>query len=87
MVLLFLIVMIYRPNPTSDYSQEKCRVIQIAKSKEGRRGKGMFAFDGKHQTFAPYTRDDERGRKDKTDVEAPGQMALAEVPEDKDAPF
>ena len=82
-----LIVMIYRPDPTSNYSQEKCRVIQIAKSKEGRRGKGVFAFDGKHQTFAPYTRDDERGQKDKTDGEAPGQMALAEVPEDKNAPF
>ena len=62
-------------------------MIQIAKSKEGRRGKGVFAFDGKHQTFAPYTRDDERGRKEKADGEAPGQMALAEVPEDKDAPF
>ena len=65
----------------------RVRVIQIAKSKEGRRGKGVFAFDGRHQTFAPYTRDDEKGRKEKTDGEAPGQMALEEVPEDKNAPF
>ena len=50
-------------------------------------GKGVFAFDGRHQTFAPYTRDDEKGRKEKTDGEAPGQMALEEVPEDKNAPF
>ena len=82
-----LIVMIYRPDPKQNYSQEKCRVIQIAKSKEGRRGKGVFAFDGRHQTFAPYTRDDEKGRKEKTDGEAPGQMALEEVPEDENAPF
>ena len=82
-----LIVMIYRPDPKQNYSQEKCRVIQIAKSKEGRRGKGVFAFDGKHQTFALYTRDDEKGRKEKTDGEAPGQMVLEEVPEDKNAPF
>lgn len=82
-----LIVMVYRPDPKQNYSQEKCRVIQIAKSKEGRRGKGVFAFDGKHQTFALYTRDDEKGRKEKTDGEAPGQMALEEVPEDEDTPF
>lgn len=82
-----LIVMVYRPDPRANYSQEKCRVIQIAKSKEGRRGKGMFSFDGRHQTFAPYTRDDEKGRKEKTDGEAPGQMELTELPDDKDAPF
>ena len=82
-----LIVMVYRPDPKQNYSQEKCRVIQIAKSKEGRRGKGVFAFDGKHQTFALYTRDDEKGRKEKTDGEAPGQMALEEVPEDENDPF
>ena len=82
-----LIVMIYRPDPKQNYSQEKCRVIQIAKSKEGRRGKGVFAFDGRHQTFAPYTRDDEKGRKEKTDGEAPGQMALEELPEDENDPF
>lgn len=82
-----LIVMVYRPDPKQNYSQEKCRVIQIAKSKEGRRGSGVFAFDGKHQTFAPYTRDDEKGRKEKTGGEAPGQMALEEVPPDPEAPF
>ena len=82
-----LIVMVYRPDPRANYSQEKFRVIQIAKSKEGRRGKGMFSFDGRHQTFAPYTRDDEKGRKEKTDGEAPGQMELTELPDDKDAPF
>lgn len=82
-----LIVMVYRPDPKSNYSQEKCRVIQIAKSKEGRRGSGVFAFDGKHQTFAPYTRDDERGRKEKQGGEAPGQVTLEELPEDKSAPF
>ena len=47
----------------------------------------MFAFDGRHQTFAPYTRDDEKGRKEKTDGEAPGQMALEELPEDENDPF
>ena len=82
-----LIVMVYRPDPNSHYSQEQCRVIQIAKSKEGRRGRGVFSFDGLHQTFAPYTRDDEKGRKEKTDGEAPGQMELGEVPETGEEPF
>lgn len=82
-----LIVMIYRPDPSSKYSQERCRVIQIAKSKEGRRGHGIFAFDGRHQTFAPYTRDDERGRKEKTGGEAPGQVEMEDVPPDPNAPF
>lgn len=82
-----LIVMVYRPDPKSHYSQEKCRVIQIAKSKEGRRGSGVFAFDGAHQTFRPYNRDEEKGTKPKTDGEAPGQVRLEEVKNDKEAPF
>lgn len=82
-----LIVMVYRPDPKSIYSQEKCRVIQIAKCKEGRRGSGVFAFDGKHQTFRPYNRDEEKGRKAKTDGEAPGQVKLEEIENDKEAPF
>ena len=54
---------------------------------EGRRGKGVFAFDGRHQTFAPYTRDDEKGRKEKTDGEAPGQVELTEITnEDEEEP-
>ncbi len=82
-----LIVMVYRPDPHSNYSQEKCRVIQIAKSKEGRRGRGVFTFDGLHQTFAPYTRDDEKGRKEKLDGEAPGQIELIPLPETGEDPF
>lgn len=77
-----LIVMIYRPDPAQKYSQEKCRVIKIAKSKEGRRGKGMFAFDGRHQSFRPYTRDEEHGRKEPTGGEAPGQVQFTEIAED-----
>lgn len=81
-----LIVMVYRPDPKSVYSQEKCRIIQIAKCKEGRRGSGVFAFDGNHQTFAPYRRE---GKKSKGGGEAPGQMQFPELPEgdDKNAPF
>lgn len=84
-----LIVMVYRPDPKSIYSQEKCRVIQIAKSKEGRRGSGVFAFDGNHQTFRPYTREDEKGKKEKPGGEAPGQVEFEELPAhaDASAPF
>lgn len=83
-----LIIMVYRPDPKSIYSQEKCRVIQIAKSKEGRRGSGVFAFDGRHQSFALYTREDEKGRKDKPGGEAPGQTRFEDLPSnDLDAPF
>lgn len=79
------IVMIYRPSPTSPYSQEKCRVIQIAKNKEGRRGSGVFSFDGNHQRFAPYSRSAEKSQA--ADGEAPGQLQLEELPGDADAPF
>lgn len=82
-----LIVMVYRPDPRANYSQEKCRVIQIAKSKEGRRGSGVFAFDGRHQTFAPYTRDEEKGRRKKDSGEAPGQMGFEQIENDNNAPF
>lgn len=82
-----LIIMVYRPDPKSVYSQEKCRVIQIAKSKEGRRGSGVFAFDGRHQSFALYTRTEEKSIAKRPDGEAPGQVALEEIPDDKDAPF
>lgn len=82
-----LIVMVYRPDPKSHYSQEKCRIIQVAKSKEGRRGAGVFAFDGAHQTFRPYNRDEEKGTAKKTDSEAPGQVKLEEINNDKEAPF
>lgn len=80
------IILIYRPSPDSPYSREKCRTIQIAKNKEGRRGSGVFAFDGNHQTFAPYRRE---AKKTKGDGEAPGQLQFSELPDgdDKDAPF
>lgn len=78
------IVMIYRPAPDSPYSQEKCRIIQIAKNKEGRRGSGVFAFDGNHQTFTPYRREEKKLK----DGEAPGQVRFTELPSnDLDAPF
>lgn len=81
-----LIVMIYRPDPASIYSREKCRVISIAKSKEGRRGRGVFSFDGAHQTFAPYLR--EPKGKAKESGEAPGQTDMfREVPADGTEPF
>lgn len=82
-----LIVMVYRPDPRSNYSQEKCRVIQIAKCKEGRRGSGVFAFDGRHQRFEPYTRATEKGETPKAGGEAPGQVAFEEIHGDKEAPF
>lgn len=82
-----LIVMVYRPDPKSHYSQEKCRVIQIAKCKEGRRGAGVFAFDGRHQRFEPYTRTTEKGEEPKAGGEAPGQVAFEEITTDKEAPF
>lgn len=82
-----LIVMLYRPDPASVYSREKCRVIRIAKSKEGRRGSGVFAFDGAHQTFAPYTRDTAKPKAEKPG-EAPGQTVIwREVPSDGPAPL
>lgn len=82
-----LIVMVYRPDPASVYSREKCRVIRIAKLKEGRRGSGVFAFDGAHQTFAPYTRDTAKPTPKKPG-EAPGQTDMwRSVPSDGTEPL
>lgn len=81
-----LIVMVYRPDPASIYSREKCRVISIAKSKEGRRGRGVFSFDGAHQTFAPYVREDKA--KPKKSGETPDQQDMFhEVPADGTEPL
>lgn len=81
------IIMIYRPNPQSDYSQEKCRVIQIAKNKEGRRGSGVFTFDGNHQTFMPYKRVQPDSAAQYNDGEAPGQIQFEELPADTPSPL
>lgn len=77
------ILLIYRPSPNSPYSREKFRILQIAKNKEGRCGSGVFAFDGNHQTFAPYKREEKKPQ----GCEAPGQVAFSELPSDTPAPF
>ena len=47
------ILMIYAPDPNSDYDTLTTRVISVVKNKEGRLGDGYYRFDGAHQRFLP----------------------------------
>ena len=93
--------MLFRPGPKSGLDEETCRILKIAKQKEGHWGKWPLYFDGSRQTFSVLV-DDKRvmrtlvdaGKKAKRKnrVEALGQQTIAEVielppGEDKNLPF
>jgi len=96
-----LILMLFRPGPKSELDEETCRILKIAKQKEGHWGKWPLYFDGSRQTFSVLV-DDKRvmrslvdaGKKAKRKnrVEAKGQQTIAEIVElppgeAKDLPF
>lgn len=96
-----LILMLFRPGPKSELDEETCRILKIAKQKEGHWGNWPLYFDGSRQTFSVLV-DDKRvmrslvdaGKKAKRKnrVEAKGQQTIAEIVElppgeAKDLPF
>ena len=71
-------------------SYDKHRLLKIAKNKEGKRGTVTLYFDGLHQTFYINGQQPEARRpshRKKRETGNPGQQTLAEIPEDKEAPF
>ncbi len=94
------IMLLFRPDPKSDYDQQKTRMFKIAKNKEGLLGKWPLYFDGNHQTFSVMVGDDSKAAmqhyknmaaKEKMrrhlSTQISGQQQFEEIPEDKEAPF
>lgn len=92
------IMLLFRPDPKSDYDQQKTRILKIAKNKEGRLGKWPLFFDGDHQTFSIMAGSDGKsvmqrlnnaGKKAKAirSAEVAGQQKFEEIPEDPESPF
>lgn len=94
------ILMIYAPDPNSDYDALTTRVISVVKNKEGRLGDGYYCFDGAHQRFSPRKASGEeiqrkfsaagKAGKSKNAAKAasiPGQTQFAEIAPTGDEPF
>ena len=95
------IMLLFRPDPKSDYDQQKARILKIAKNKEGWLGKWPLYFDGNHQTFSVMVGDDSKAamqhfqnmakqakvQRHIQNNQLRGQQQFGEIPEDKDAPF
>lgn len=92
------VVLIYHPHPDWGYNRETTRVIDVAKNKEGRRGSGVFKFDGTHQRFDPIAglsvdalldkaRKGGKEKKPKKGEQVPGQAKIQEIKDDGDMPF
>lgn len=95
------ILLLFRPDPKSNYDRAKTRVLKIAKNKEGRWGKWLLNFDGEHQTFGVIHDADSNAamqkylnsaKKEKVmrrakNAQIRGQQEFQEISEDEDSPF
>ncbi|MDO4810563.1 MAG: replicative DNA helicase [Eubacteriales bacterium] len=95
------IMLLFRPDPKSDYDQQKTRILKIAKNKEGRLGKWPLFFDGNHQTFSVMIGEDSKAvmqkfsdmaKKEKMarhlkNTQIRGQQKFEEIPDDGKGPF
>ena len=93
-----IVMMLYTPNPNSDFDPATTRMLKIAKNKEGRRGVFPLHFDGAHQRFTPMAGPDGktlmRKYRDKAakvkalrQAQVAGQQTFTETPENGDEPF
>lgn len=93
-----IVMMLYAPNPNSDFDPATTRMLKIAKNKEGRRGIWPLHFDGAHQRFTPMAGPDGktlmRKYRDKAEAvkaarraQVAGQQSLTEVQPTGDEPF
>lgn len=93
-----IVLLLYSPNPASDFDPTTTRMLKVAKNKEGRRGVWPLYFDGAHQRFTPMAGADgkaiqrklyEAGRaaKAKRKTQVPGQQDFNEIRPNGDEPF
>ena len=93
-----VIMLLYSPDPASDFDQATTRMLKVAKNKEGRRGIWPLYFDGAHQRFTPMVGPDGRaimrkywdaGRavKAKRQTQVQGQESFGEIKPNGDEPF
>lgn len=93
-----IVMMLYAPNPTTDYDPKTTRFLKIAKNKEGRCGIFPLHFDGSHQKFTPMGGPDgrvimrklrEKGEAAKAArrSQVQGQQAFSEIKPNGDEPF
>lgn len=93
-----IIMLLYTPNPASDFDQATTRMLKVAKNKEGKRGIWPLHFDGDHQRFTPMAGPDgkaimrkyhDAGRavKAKRQTQVQGQESFSEIKPSGDEPF
>ena len=93
-----IVMMLYTPNPASDFDQTSTRMLKVAKNKEGKRGIWPLHFDGDHQRFTPMAGPDGKALmqkfRDKADLvkaqrrsQVSGQQSCQEIKPDGDEPF
>lgn len=93
-----IVMMLYTPNPASDFDQATTRMLKVAKNKEGKRGIWPLHFDGDHQRFTPMAGPDGKALmqkfRDKADLvkaqrrsQVTGQQTFREITPSGDEPF
>lgn len=93
-----IILMLYAPDPGSDFDPTTTRMLKVAKNKEGRRGTWPLHFDGDHQRFTPMVgpdgraimrkyQDAGRAAKAKRQTQVTGQTRFSEIDSSGDEPF
>ncbi len=93
-----IVMMLYSPNPASEYDPNTTRFLKIAKNKEGRRGIWPLHFDGSLQRFTPLAGPDGKSLvrkfRDKGELakamrrsQVQGQQSFQEIKPSGDEPF